>query len=65
MTYIIRAKIEATDTAGMFARDWFDCAINDRSDRYETEVEAMAAAKAAYKGPDVDGTECKFWAEAA
>jgi hypothetical protein len=58
--YIIRAEINATDTPGMYAEDWFNCGINDDSEIYPTEDAAMAAAREAYKGPDVDGIGCTF-----
>lgn len=63
MAYIIRAEIKALNRSGMFARDWFDCGINDASQEYETEAAALSAAREAYKGPDVDGVGCRFWAE--
>ena len=62
-TYFIRAEIGATDDMpGMFARDWFDCGINDKSERYTSADAALMAARAAYKGPDVDGIGCRVWA---
>ena len=33
-SYIIRAAIEAADTSGIFARDLFNCGVNDRSEHY-------------------------------
>lgn len=63
MPFIIRAKINANDTSGMFARDWFDCQINDASECYETMERAMRIAKDAYKGKDCDGIGCSYWVE--
>ena len=61
-TYIIRAAVDAPDTSGMFARDLFHCGVNDRSEHYLSADAALTAARAAYKGPDVDGG-CRVWAE--
>ncbi len=64
MPYIIRAEIDATDDMpGLFARDWFKCGINDKSDRYPSADAALKAARAAYKGPNADGIECRVWVE--
>ena len=50
--YIIRAEIDATDDMpGMFAREWFDCGVNDKSARYQSADAALISARAAYKGP--------------
>jgi hypothetical protein len=64
-TYIIRATIDAANTsaAGMYATDWFDCGINDRSDRYPSADAALVAARVSYKGPDAYGIGCRVWAE--
>jgi hypothetical protein len=66
-TYIIRAAIDADDTqsAGMYVRDWFECGINDKSERYSSADAALMAARAAYKGPHVEGIGCRVWAERA
>ena len=61
--FIIGARIDANETAGMFVRDWFSCGVNDRSERYESEAAAIKAARENYLGPDSDGTECELWAE--
>jgi hypothetical protein len=64
MPYIIRAEIDATDDMpGLFSRDWFECGVNDKSDRYPSADAALMAARAAYKGPNVDGIECRVWAQ--
>ena len=64
MPYIICAEIDATDyIAGTFARDWFDCGINDKPERYPSADAALMAARAAYKGPNADGIECRVWAQ--
>jgi len=64
-TYIIRAMIDADDAqaAGMYVRDWFNCGINDKSDRYPSADAALMAARDAYKGPNADGIECRVWAQ--
>lgn len=62
-TYIIRAAVYAPDTTGMFARDLFNCGVNDRSEHYLSADAALTAARAAYKGPDVAGLGCRVWAE--
>ena len=64
-SYIIRAAVDADETqaAGMYVRDWFDCGINDKSDCYPSADAALMAARAAYKGPNADGIECRVWAE--
>jgi hypothetical protein len=65
MPYIIRAEIDATDDMpGMFARDWFECGVNDRSERYPSADAALIAAQSAYKGPDADGIEYRVWGPA-
>jgi hypothetical protein len=66
-TYIIRATVDAANTsaAGIHASNWFECGINDRSDRYPSADEALAAARAGYKGPDAYGIGCRVWAERA
>jgi len=64
--YIICAEIDATyDMPGVFAQDWFDCGINDKSERYPSADAALMAARAAYKGPNADGIECRAWAKRA
>ena len=62
-SYIIRAAIDAADTSGIFARDLFNCGVNDRSEHYPSADAALAAAHAAYKGPDFKGVGCRVWAE--
>ena len=64
-SYIIRAAVDADETqaAGMYIRDWFDCGINDKSDCYPSADATLMAARAAYKGPNADGIECRVWAE--
>ena len=48
MSYIIRAEIDATDDMpGIFARDWFECGVNDKSERYPSADAALMAARAA------------------
>ena len=65
-TYKIRAEIDASDDMpGMFAQDWFDCGINDKSEGYPSADAALKAARAAYKGPNADGIECRVWVERA
>jgi len=61
--FIIRAKIAASETSGMFARDWFNCGVNDASEHYATAEQATQAAIAAYRGPDIDGIGCLYWPE--
>jgi hypothetical protein len=64
MPYIIRAEMDATDDMpGMFAQDWFECGVNDKSERYPSADAALVAARAAYKGPNVDGIECRVRAQ--
>jgi len=48
-SYIIRAAIDAADSSGIFARDLFNCGVNDRSEHYPSADAALAAAHAAYK----------------
>ena len=60
-TYIIRAAIDSTDAAGLLARDFFVCGVNDTSERYPSADAALMAARAAYKGSA--GTSCRVWAE--
>jgi hypothetical protein len=64
MSYIICAEIDAiNDTPGMFARDFFECGINDKSEQYPSADAALMAARVAYKGPNADGIECRVWAQ--
>ena len=64
-TYIICAEIDADDTVavGLYPSDWFNCGINNNSERYQTADAALVAAQAAYKGPDMAGTGCRVWAK--
>ena len=36
---------------------------NDNSERYPSADAALMAARAAYKGPNADGIECRVWAQ--
>lgn len=65
--YVICAEIDAEETvaAGLFAGDWFNCGINENSQRYPSADAALVAAKGAYKGPDVAGIGCRVWAKQA
>jgi hypothetical protein len=62
-TYIIRAAIDAAEPTGIFARDLFDCGVNETSEHYPSADAALMAARAAYKGPDLKGVGCRVWAE--
>ena len=63
-SYVIRAKIDATyDMPEMFAQDWFECGVNDGSERYPSADAALIAAQSAYKGPNADGIACRVWAQ--
>ena len=57
------STFHAADTSRIFARDLFNCGVNDRSERYPSTDAALAAAHAAYKGPDFKGVGCRVWAE--
>lgn len=65
--YVICAEIDAEENvaAGLFAGDWFNCGINENSQRYPSADAALVAAKGAYKGPDVAGIGCRVWAKQA
>ena len=64
-TYIICAEIDADDTVavGLYPRDWFNCGINDNSERYSSADAGLLSARVAYKGPDMAGTGCRVWAK--
>ena len=66
-TYRFRASIDSEDTAGMSVYDWFECEAADHIlDReYPTPASADEAARAAYRGPDVNGVEVRWDVEPA
>jgi hypothetical protein len=66
-TYVICAEIDADENVatGLYASDWFNCGINDRSERYPSADAALVAAKYAYRGPDLGGVGCRVWAKQA
>ena len=49
-TYIICAEIDAEENVatGLYASDWFNCGVNENSQRYPTADAALVAAKGAY-----------------
>jgi hypothetical protein len=55
-TYKIFARVNAEHRDGYSVYDWFDGDVLDCE--FATAADAEAAARAAYKGPDVDGVEC-------
>jgi hypothetical protein len=65
--YIICAEIDGEENVatGLHAGDWFNCGINENSQRYPSADAALVAAKGAYRGPDITGIGCRVWAKQA
>lgn len=62
ITYRIVAQVEAKDTYGYSVYDWFRGDVLDLE--FDTVAAADTAARAAYKGPDIDGVAVSWTIDA-